>query len=152
MKVLSECYRTLKPGGQLVFTVNLPGSMKEFYSIFSTTLKEQGLNDAIVKMEEHIKEKRKSLKENSDQVKKNRFTIKKVILERFYMRYLNGTAFLNHHFIKLAFLNSWIKIVPSGKRNKVFSLLEENLNNYSKVKGELRLTIPFVCMDCRKTI
>jgi arsenite methyltransferase len=152
MKVLSECYRTLKPGGQLVFTVNLPGSLKEFYSIFSTTLKEQGLNDAIVKMEEHIKEKRKSLKENSDQVKKNRFTIKKVILESFYMRYLNGTAFLNHHFIKLAFLNSWIKIVPSGKRNKVFSLLEENLNNYSKVKGELRLTIPFVCMDCRKTI
>jgi len=152
MKVLSECYRTLKPGGQLVFTVNLPGSMKEYYSIFSTTLKEQGLNDAIVKMEEHIKEKRKSLKENSDQVKKNRFTIKKVILESFYMRYLNGTAFLNHHFIKLAFLNSWITIVPSGKRNKVFSLLEENLNNYSKVKGELRLTIPFVCMDCRKTI
>jgi ubiquinone/menaquinone biosynthesis C-methylase UbiE len=152
MKVLSECYRTLKPGGQLVFTVNLPGSMKEFYSIFSTTLKEQGLNDAIVKMEEHIKEKRKSLKENSDQVKKNRFTIKKVILERFYMRYLNGTAFLNHHFIKLAFLESWIKIVPPGRRNKVFSLLEENLNNYSKVKGELRLTIPFVCMDCRKTI
>jgi hypothetical protein len=78
--------------------------------------------------------------------------IKKVILESFYMRYLNGTAFLNHHFIKLAFLESWIKIVPPGRRNKVFSLLEENLNNYSKVKGELWLTIPFVCMDCRKTI
>jgi arsenite methyltransferase len=152
MKVLSECYRTLKPGGQLVFTVNLPGSMKEFYSIFRTTLRELGLDDAIVKMEEHIKEKRKTLKENSNQVRKNRFTIKKVILKSFYMRYLNGTAFLNHHFIKLAFLDSWIRIVPPGKRKKVFSLLEEKLNDYSRAKGELRQTIPFVCMDCRKII
>ena len=150
IKVLSECYRTLKPGGQLVFTVNLPGSMKEFYSIFRTTLKEQGLSDAIVKMKQHIKEKRKSLKENLDQVRKNRFTVKEIIQKSFYMRYLNGTAFLNHHFVKIAFLESWIKIVPPGKRSKVFSLLEEKLNNFSKTKGELRLTIPFVCIDCRK--
>ena len=152
IKVLSECYRTLKPGGQLVFTVNLPGSMKEFYSIFRTTLKEQGLSDSIVKMEQHIKEKRKSLKENIDQVRKNRFTVKEIIQKSFYMRYLNGTAFLNHHFVKIAFLESWIKIVPPGKRSKVFSLLEEKLNNFSKTKGELRLTIPFVCFDCRKII
>jgi ubiquinone/menaquinone biosynthesis C-methylase UbiE len=152
MKVLAECYRTLKPGGQLVFTVNLPSSMKEFYSIFRTTLKEQRLNNAIVKVEEHIKEKRKSVKENLDQIKKNHFTVKRIIQKSFYMRYLNGTAFLNHHFIKLAFLESWVKIVPSGKRSKIFSQLEEKLNNFSKVKGELRLTIPFVCIDCRKNI
>jgi arsenite methyltransferase len=152
MKVLSECFRTLKPRGQFVFTVNLPGSMKEFYSIFRITLLELNLKDAIVKMEEHIKEKRKTVKENSDQVRKNGLTINKIILRSFYMRYLNGTAFFNHHFIKLAFLESWIKVVPPGKRNKVFSLLEENLNNYAKTKGELRLTIPFVCFDCRKII
>jgi arsenite methyltransferase len=150
MKVLAECYRTLKPGGQLVFTVNLPGSMKEFYSIFGTTLKDESLNDSIIKMEKHIKEKRKSLKENLDQIKKNHFTVKGIVQKSFYMRYLNGTALLNHHFIKLAFLESWVKIVPSGKRNKIFSLLEANLNNYSELIGELRLTIPFICIDCRK--
>src|ERR1035437_2726869 len=150
MKVLAECYRTLKPGGQLVFTVNLPGSMREFYSIFRKTLKEQHLNDSIVKMEQHIKEKRKSLKENLNQVRKNHFTVKEIIRKSFYMRYLNGTALFNHHFIKLAFLESWVKIVPSGKRGKIFSILEENLNNFSKSKGELRLTIPFICLDCRK--
>ena len=152
MKVLAECFRTLKPGGQLVFTVNLPGSMKEFYSIFHIVLKEQRLNDAIVKMEEHIKEKRKSLKENLNQVRKNQFTVKRIIQKSFYMRYLNGTSFLNHHFIKLAFLDSWIKIVPTGKRSKIFNILEEKLNSYSRAKGELRLTIPFVCFDCRKII
>ena len=150
MKVLSECYRTLKPGGQLIFTVNLPDSMKEFYSIFRTTLKEESLNDSIVKMEKHIKEKRKSLKENLDQVRKNQFTVRQIIQNSFYMRYLNGTTFLNHHFIKIAFLESWVKIVPSGKRSKIFSLLEEKLNCFAKSKGELLLTIPFVCIDCRK--
>lgn len=152
MRVLSECYRTMKPGGQLVFTVNLPGSMKEFYSIFRATLKEQGLDDSIVKMEKHIKEKRKSLNEYLGQVRKNHFEVKRIIQESFYMRYLNGTAFLNHHFIKLAFLESWVKIVPSGKRNRIFYLLEEKLNNFAKSRGELRLTIPFICLDCRKVI
>ena len=152
MKVLTECYRTLKPGGQLVFTVNLPGSMKEFYTIFRITLMESGLGESVGKMENHIKEKRKTLKENLQQVRKNHFTVKQIDQRSFCMRYLNGTAFLNHHFIKLAFLESWIKIVPAGKRRKVFSLLEKKLNNYSKAKGELRLTIPFICLDCRKTI
>jgi arsenite methyltransferase len=152
MKVLAECYRTLKPGGQIVYTVNLPGSMKEFYSIFRTTLKEQRLYDTIVKMEEHIREKRKSLKNNLDQVRSNQFEVKRIIQKSFYMRYLNGSTFFNHHFIKLAFLESWINVVPSERRGKVFLLLEERLNNYSKFKGELRLTIPFVCIDCRKSI
>jgi arsenite methyltransferase len=150
MKVLSECYRTLKPGGQLVFTVNLPGSMKEFYAIFRKILIDEKLNDAVVKMEQHIREKRKSLQENLSQVRKNKFTVKRIIEQSFYMKYLNGTAFLNHHFIKIAFLGSWAKIVPQKKREKVFGLLEEGLNQYAKSKGELRLTIPFICIDCRK--
>jgi arsenite methyltransferase len=152
MRVLAECYRTLNPGGQLVFTVNLPGSMKEFYTLFRITLLESGLGESVVKMEDHIKEKRKSLKEYLVQVRKSHLKVKRIVQKSFYMRYLNGTAFLNHHFIKLAFLDSWIKIVPPGKRNKVFSLLEEKLNNYSMLKGELRLTIPFICIDCRKNI
>jgi ubiquinone/menaquinone biosynthesis C-methylase UbiE len=150
MKVLSECYRTFKPGGQFVFTVNLPGSMKEFYTIFRQTLKENGLNDAIVKMEKHIKEKRKTLKENLNQVRKNKLTVKRIIEQSFYMKYLNGTVFLNHHFIKLAFLESWAKIIPHIKQEKIFNLLEEKLNKYSASKGELKLTIPFICIDCRK--
>ncbi len=55
MKALSECYRTMKPGGQFVFTVNLPGSMKEFYAIFGKLLEDQKLPDSLVKMKEHIK-------------------------------------------------------------------------------------------------
>ncbi|MDR3609395.1 MAG: class I SAM-dependent methyltransferase [Ignavibacteriaceae bacterium] len=151
MKVLSECYRTMKKDGQLVFTVNLPGSMKEFYSLFRQILTDQKLNDSAAKMELHIKEKRKTLQENLRQVRKNRFTVKRIIEQSFYMKYLNGTAFLNHYFIKIAFLDSWVKIVPQNKRGMIFKLLEEKLNQYSQSKGELRITIPFVCIDCRKS-
>ena len=66
------------------------------------------------------------------------------------MRYLDGTSFLNHHFIKLAFLESWINVVPANKKEELFTLLEERLNNKAKIKGELRLTIPFVCVECSK--
>jgi arsenite methyltransferase len=152
LKVLSECNRTLKPGGQLVFTVNLPGSMKEFYSIFKAVLEEQNLNVCVNKMEQHIKDKRKTVKENLMQVRKNNLEVKQIIQRSFYLRYLNGTALFNHHFIKLAFLESWAKVIPSERRSKIFSLLEERLNEYSMLKGELRLTIPFVCFDCRKPI
>jgi ubiquinone/menaquinone biosynthesis C-methylase UbiE len=150
MEVLRECYRTMKPGGQLVFTVNLPGSMKEFYTVFEKVLKEQNLPTSILMMKQHIKEKRKTVLENLHQVKKNKFVIKRIIQESFYMRYLDGTTFLNHHFIKLAFLDSWIRIVPPERKEEIFDLIEAMLNKYAKSKGELKLTIPFVCIEGRK--
>ena len=150
LKVLHECHRTMKPGGQFVFTVNLPGSMIEFYSIFEKVLKEQKLPQSITKLKTHIKEKRKTVKENLKLATNNKFVVNRIIKESFYMRYLDGTAFLNHHFIKLAFLESWIKIVPAGRVEFIFNLLEIKLNEYAKKKGELRLTIPFVCIDCCK--
>jgi len=150
MKVLAECYRSLKPGGQLVFTVNLPGSMKEFYSIFEIVLKENNLSGSVTKMKAHIKAKRLTLQKNLEQVKSNRFIVKKIIQESFNMKYLDGTSLLNHHFIKLAFLESWVNIVPSERKKEIFDLLEKSLNKRAKVKGELRLTIPFVCIEGRK--
>jgi ubiquinone/menaquinone biosynthesis C-methylase UbiE len=150
LKVLAECYRTMKPGGQLVFTVNLPGSMKEFYSVFEKVLEDNNLLAAGIKMKEHIKAKRKTIQENLGQIKKNKFVVKKVIQESFFMRYLDGTSFLNHHFIKLAFLDSWVKVVPVERKEELFAQIEARLNKYAKAKGELKLTIPFVCIECIK--
>jgi ubiquinone/menaquinone biosynthesis C-methylase UbiE len=150
MKVLSECYRTMKKNSQFVYTVNLPQSMKEFYSIFEKVLLDQKLPASILKMKEHIKEKRKTLAVNLNQLRKNNLKVKDVVENSFRMRYIDGTAFLNHHFIKLVFLDSWVKIVPPGKKEIVFDLLENRLNKYAKSKGGLNLTIPFACFDCRK--
>ena len=41
--VFKECFRVCKPGAQFLFTVNLPGSMLEFYDVFEAVLKESAL-------------------------------------------------------------------------------------------------------------
>ena len=66
------------------------------------------------------------------------------------MRYLNGSALLNHHFIRLIFLDGWRNVVPPDEADRVFTVLEDKLNQHASQTGELRLTIPFVCIDCRK--
>jgi arsenite methyltransferase len=110
-KVLSECKRTLKPGGQFVMSVNLPGTMIEFYDIFRRTLSNRGMTEDLKAVDSHIYSKRKPLEEHKEKLCSN-FIIENIIEDSFAMRYSSGTAFLNHYFIKLAFLESWKKIVP----------------------------------------
>jgi hypothetical protein len=57
---------------------------------------------------------------------------------------------LNHPFIRYAFMDSWIDLLPSDMVAKVFSEIESRMNNVSKEKGEWVLTIPFVVIDARK--
>jgi hypothetical protein len=59
------------------------------------------------------------------------------------MRFANGTALLNHHFIKLGFLDAW-KAVASGDRD-VFDRLQSELDR----RGELTLTIPMAYVEAR---
>jgi hypothetical protein len=65
------------------------------------------------------------------------------------MRFLNGTAFLNHHFIKMGWLSSWLSVVPKTERGIVFPLLEANLNRYAAEQG-LTLTVPMAFIEAAK--
>ena len=60
LKAMQACFRTAKHGSQMVFTVNLPASMKEFYSLYAKALRHMGLKKYITAMNEHIHHKRKS--------------------------------------------------------------------------------------------
>jgi len=62
-KALSECSRVLKPSGQFLQTMNLDGTMLEFYRIMEIVLKDLDLKSAIGKMREQIRAKRKPLDE-----------------------------------------------------------------------------------------
>ena len=149
-KVLSECYRVLKPKGQFVFTVNLYGTMAEFYDIFKMVLLDLGMNDEIQKMKEHMYEKRKPVKVMDKFVQKAGFEKVKKDKRFFSMRYLNGTTFLNHYPIKLHFLPEWKKILPEKKVEEIFDILENKLNEYAKQNRELFLTIPYMCYIIEK--
>ncbi len=150
--VFAECFRTMKPGAQFVFTVNLHFTMIEFYRIFAKALAVNGLNEESAKMRQHINSKRKSVAEILKKLNSAGLTVNNIFHDCFRFRYSDGTSFLNHYFIKLAFMPEWKKIIPEGERDFIFSLLESELNSISDMYGSLSLSVPFAVFDCEKNI
>jgi ubiquinone/menaquinone biosynthesis C-methylase UbiE len=147
---LEELFRVAKPGAQMVATVNLPGTMREFYRAYERVLRATGRKAYLEKMRAHIDVKRKPLKFTSGLIRGTGFRVRRVREDSFVMRFRDGSALLDHFFIKIAFLEPWKGIVPAQEAAEVFRLLEEELNAAAWRKGELRLTVPFACLDCRK--
>jgi len=148
--VLSECFRVSRPNAQMIITVNLPATMKQFYSVFEETLRAQGKQQEIIRMRAHIHDKRKPYHQTIAMITRAGFCIKKIYEEIFNMRFLDGSAMLNHFFIKLAFLDSWKNILSPDDRKPIFEILETRLNKIAAPGGEIKLTIPYVCIDCQR--
>jgi SAM-dependent methyltransferase len=55
---LRECARVTRTGGRLVFTMNLPGTMRTFYDALEATLSDHGLAAAVPGVEAHIRARR----------------------------------------------------------------------------------------------
>jgi len=150
-KVFSECYRVCDHDSQLVFTVNLPHTMIEFYDIFGSTLSELGLTDEIKKMEDNISDKRKPVDYLKGLVMANGFSVNAITVYGFKLRYTDGTAFFNNYFIRKAFMNPWKAILPEHVCDTVFKAMEEKLNSIAKETAGLAFSVPYACFDCRKT-
>lgn len=147
---IAEAYRVLRTGGQFVFTVNLPGTMKEFYDIYKEVLIEKKLEFCQSRMDEHIFKHRKSIENLSEYISKAGFIIEEIDESSFNIRFSSGTALLEYHFIRLCFLKPWIDIVGQQFADVVFESIEDKLNISAEHQNGLKLTIPFVCFSCRK--
>ncbi len=149
-KVMLECNRIAKKSAQFVATVNLDKTMIEFYDELEGILLEEGLNENVAKLRRHIYYKRRPLVEMINYFEDNGFKIKNIIHDSFKYRYLDATTMFNHFLIRLAFLASWLDLVPTEKADKIFSKVETRLNLKAKESGEMVLTIPFVLIDAEK--
>ncbi len=148
---LAECRRVSKPGAQLVLTQNLPETMRAFYEVYEEVLRECRLESSLPAVRRHIHEKRRPLAEVRALVTAAGFEILGISEGSFSLRFLDGTALFAHFFVRLAFLESWRSIPPLAERDKVMELLERRLNELASRRGELRLDVPFACLDCRAT-
>jgi len=140
-KVFSECFRVAKPDASIALTTNPAGHMKEFYDVYRTTLRELKMDKRINRLESQMQH-RLSIESLCDMLKKAGFEIISTIKDSFTMRFASGTAFLNHFFIKYAFLEGWKSILQTEELNDVFTKLEHNLNLVARNNKELRMTIP----------
>ena len=147
--VFKECRRVLKPGGKIALTTNLNGHWKEFYDLFETSLGQLGKHNLIAALTEH-REHRGTVQSVSQLFSENGFRVGRHYEEQFEMKFLDGSAFLNHYFIKLGWLTSWKNLFPPDELTEIFMALEENLNSYANENGGLTLTVPMLFMEGEK--
>lgn len=150
LNAFRECCRTLKTGGQFVFTFNLPESMIEFYNIYEKLLADFEFFAEIQKMKEHIRIKRKTIIETNEILCLVGLKIKDITQSSFNLKFADATSMFSHNFIKVAFADSWKEIVSAHDINQIFNELEKRLNEYSADNSGLCLQIPFACYDCTK--
>jgi len=149
-KVLSECSRIIKSGGQFVQTMNLDKSMIEFYNQLEKVLLELKMNKEIEVMHQHIAHKRPPVDGYVDMLQKHGFIINDTAYDEFNYKFTDGTAMFNHYFIRVAFMDSWIKLLPPDKVEKIFDTIETRLNEQAKEQGGIKLSIPFVLINAFK--
>lgn len=148
--VLEECVRVSRQDSQMVVTLNLKDTMIEFYKVFETSLINHGMDREVDIMREHIAKKRMGVKELQEKIKSVGFHIVKTVKDSFVIRFCDGTSLFNYFFIKSFFMEGWKIIIKPGKRDDIFADLEERLNVLAEERGEIRLFIPFACIDCAK--
>jgi arsenite methyltransferase len=142
---IRECRRVGKDGATLALTTNLQGHMHEFYEIFADVLRDDA--DASQRLRDHI-EHRATVVNVRELLESGGFKITRIVEREAAMRFVDGTALLNHYFIKLGFLDAWKKVVP-GKERDVFARLRKALDDLAATSGELRLTIPMAYIEAR---
>jgi ubiquinone/menaquinone biosynthesis C-methylase UbiE len=142
---IRECRRVAKSGATIALTTNLQGHMKEFYAIFDEVLNDAGDEDARRRLRTHVDHRatRASIREL---LENGGFSVTRVVERTGRMRFANGSALLNHHFIKLGFLDGWKGVVP-GRETQMFSRLLHGLDEVARQNGELALTIPMAYVE-----
>ncbi|MDR1594320.1 MAG: methyltransferase domain-containing protein [Prevotellaceae bacterium] len=151
-KVFSECKRIMKPGGQFIQTMNTDKSMFEFYLQLENVFADLGMNNEIKVIHEHIETKRPAIKTMIAMLQKHGFVVKDLEYEQFNYKFANATAMFNHYFIRLAFMESWKKLIPKDKTDEIFSLVESRMNRQAEQFGGLKLSIPYVMINAIKDL
>lgn len=129
--VLAECHRVLRPGGRLLISTNLVGHMQEFYDVLREHVDQQALD-------EHLAHR--ATVDGTLQLLDTAGFDATVDQTTFTWRFADGTALLNHYFIRLGFLDGWLELTGD------LTAVEQELNR----RGEVSLTIPAACFDAVK--
>jgi len=149
--VLNECSRISKTGAQLVFTFNTDKTMIEFYSALEKVLRDKNMLDEIGLMQKHIYKKRKPVEEFQLLLEDSGFSVNEIFNDEFSITFIDGTTMFNHFLIKLAFVGSWKEFIPEERHKEIFAEVEKRLNGLAQKYGLIKLTVPFVLIDCEKT-
>jgi hypothetical protein len=96
-------------------------------------------------LREHL-DHRATVTEVHQLLEEARFSVSRVVENTSCMRFANATTLVNHHFIKLGFLDAWKKVVP-GRETGVFTRIRHALDEIATPDNGLRLTIAMAYVE-----
>lgn len=148
-RALTECRRVLRPGGQLVATMNLPESMAQLYAPFADVLREREGEAGLARLAAHIAARRQPASETAARLGTAGFTVDRVLEQSFALRFADAEALFAHPFVRLAFAEPWREVPLPGHADAVMAELRRRLDAIAAAEAGLRLEIPFACFDAR---
>ncbi len=143
---LVEAARVARPGARIALTTNLRGHMAEFYAVFEQVLRDLGQPEMVERLREHVNHRATALG-TQRLLEMAGFRVRRIDEQAVILRYLNGTAMLNHTFIQMAFMEAWREVLPEALHHEVFAALEARLNQVAERQGELALTVPMAFIE-----
>ncbi len=142
---LGECARVTRAGGRLVFTMNLPETMRAFYDALETALADHGLGALRSVVAAHIRARRPAVADVESAVGAAGFEIVERTFDGFTLRFADASALYSHWLVRVAFLEPWRDIVPAAERDAVFADVGRRLDAAARPGEGLRLDVPFAC-------
>jgi SAM-dependent methyltransferase len=134
---IRECRRVARSGAAIALTTNLQGHMREFYDVFAEVVHGEDRDRLQANIEHRL-----TIPIVRALLEGGGFRVARVVERTGRMRFANGAALFNHHFVKLGFLQGWKDVAP-GREREIFAKLTERL------RGEMALTIPMAYFEGR---
>ena len=145
--VLGEVRRVLTLEGTLAFTTNRQGHFDELYEVFASVLASRDDAAALERLRVHV-EHRGTLASVTERLERCGFRVVSVHERMVAMRFANGRAIFDHHFLRLGFVPAWREV--SGERaESVFDDVRAELDRRALAADGLRLTVPLVSILAR---
>jgi SAM-dependent methyltransferase len=140
----AETARVCRPGGELVFTMNLEGSFLELHQELEAVLEALGLTASVAALRAFIASRRPPLAGVLSSAEAAGFVLDLVEHDSFSFRFADAAALEAHAFFRRFQLPHLREVVPEAQRQAVFGALWQRLNAKAAAAGELRLQVPFV--------
>jgi SAM-dependent methyltransferase len=143
-RAFRETARVCRPGGQLVFTMNLEGSFQELHDVLRDILRRRGLASSASGLDAFIAGRRPRLDDVLRSVGHAGFRVETVAHDAFAYRLADAAALFTHAFFRRFQLPHLRGLVPPDQQDAVFDEVGRRLDTGARAKGEVRLSVPFV--------
>ncbi len=149
-RAFRETARVCRPGGQLVFTMNLEGSFRELHEEWRAVLQSQGQGAALSALRDFIAGRRPPVGDVLRSVVNAGFVIEQVAHDEFAFRFADAGALFGHAFFRTFQIPHLLEVVSPEARETAWAELRRRLDREARQLGELRLSVPFVTVSARR--